>query len=58
MQVTFLFSFNLMHGKQFAAVHSTVLTMYALVDKLLEWHPDMDGAGVALLHCDSMHSIS
>ena len=29
--------FNLMHGKQSAAVHSTALTLFALVDKVLEW---------------------
>ena len=45
VQVIPLFSFKLTHGKQCAAVHFTTLILYALADKILEWHPDMDGAG-------------
>ena len=39
------------------AAHSPALTLHALADKILEWHPDMDGAGDALLTLDQLHGM-
>jgi len=35
------------------AAHSPALTVHALTDKILEWHPDLDGAG----NCVEVHFI-